>query len=147
MSIVQLQPECILLNMQAVEKEAALKELAGTATLNRPELNTEQLFSVLLERERIGSTGVGNGVAIPHGKIADLTDIILCFGRSIGGIYYDAIDERPVHLFALLLSPTRIANQYLQALAHVSSVLKQEHNRRKLLDTTSSEQIVQIFNS
>ncbi len=147
MSIVQLQPECILLDMQAVEKETALRELAGAATLSRPELNEEHLFSTLLEREKIGSTGVGNGVAIPHGKIADLTEIVLCFGRSSEGIYYDAIDERPVHLFALLLSPSRIANQYLQALAHVSSVLKQEENRRRLLHTASCEQIARIFNA
>ena len=143
--MLQLDQQCILLDMLAMGKESALKELAQMAVDNHPALDSANLYSVLLEREQIGSTGVGNGVAIPHGKVAGLKEIIFCFGRSLHGVNFEAIDNRPVYLFALLLSPTNIASEYLQALAHVSTVLKQHTNRIKLQQSSSPQEIVTIF--
>lgn len=141
----RLQRDAIILDMKAATKEAALRELAGTAATLCGRFTEETLFNVLLERETVGSTGVGNGVAIPHGKIDGLDEILLCFGRSRTGINFDAIDNRPAHLFVLLLSPADKAGEYLQTLAAVSRILKQQGNRQQLLDSTSRDDIVALF--
>jgi PTS system nitrogen regulatory IIA component len=90
---------------------------------------------------------VGNGVAIPHAKVPGLEEMILCFGRSTRGISFDAVDNRPVHLFVQILSPMGMANEYLQTLARISRILKEEQNRRLLMQAASKEDIVALFNS
>lgn len=141
----QLQRDAIILDMKAATKEAALRELAGVAATLCGRFTEETLYNVLLERETVGSTGVGNGVAIPHGKIDGLDEILLCFGRSRTGINFDAIDNRPAHLFVLLLSPANKAGEYLQTLAAVSRILKQQDKRQQLLDSTTREDIAALF--
>jgi PTS system nitrogen regulatory IIA component len=141
----QLQRDAIILEMKAATKEAALRELAGVAATLCGRFTEETLYNVLLERETVGSTGVGNGVAIPHGKIDGLDEILLCFGRSRTGINFDAIDNRPAHLFVLLLSPANKAGEYLQTLAAVSRILKQQDKRQHLLDSTTREDIAALF--
>ena len=140
-----LTKEAIILEMKATSKEGALRELAGLAATQTGKFTEEILYNVLCEREAVGSTGVGNSVAIPHGKIAGLEDILLCFGRSREGIDFDAIDSRPVHLFVLLLSPAAKAAEYLQALAAVSRLLKQDGNRERLFESRSKEEILDLF--
>jgi len=135
----------MLLNMKAATKEAALRELAGVAATVSGRFTEETLFNALLEREAVGSTGLGNGVAIPHGKLEGLDEILLCFGRSKNGIDFDTIDNRPAHLFAMLLSPANKAGEYLQTLAMVSKILKQPGNRQRLLDSASRDEIAAIF--
>jgi nitrogen PTS system EIIA component len=141
----QLQRDAIILDMKAATKEAALRELAGAAATLCGRFTEETLYNVLLERETVGSTGVGNGVAIPHGKIDGLDEILLCFGRSRTGINFDAIDNRPAHLFVLMLSPANKAGEYLQTLAAVSRILKQQDKRQQLLDSTSRDEISALF--
>ncbi|MCL2789591.1 MAG: PTS sugar transporter subunit IIA [Desulfobulbus sp.] len=141
----QLLHDAILLNMKAITKEAALHELAGVAATICGRFTEETLCNVLMEREAVGSTGLGNGVAIPHGKLEGLDEILLCFGRSKAGVDFNAIDNRPAHLFVLLLSPASKAGEYLQTLAMVSKVLKQPGNRQRLLDSTSRDEIASIF--
>lgn len=143
--MLQFNRECIILDMQATNKETALKELAAKAVHQFPQLDQQQLYTILLERELVGSTGVGNGVAIPHGKVADIDEIILCFGRSKNGVNFEAIDNRPVYLFALLLSPHHIATEYLKALAAVSNILKHPKNRTSLLNSKTSDEILSLF--
>ena len=140
-----LTNEAIILEMKAASKEGALRELAGLAATQCGRFTEETLFNVLGEREAVGSTGVGNGVAIPHGKISGLEDILLCFGRSHEGIDFDAIDNRPVHLFVLLLSPAAKATEYLRALAGVSRLLKHNGNRGRLLASRTKEEILALF--
>ena len=140
-----LSNEAIILEMKAATKESALRELAGVAATVCGRFTEETLYNVLLEREAVGSTGVGNGVAIPHGKLAGLDDILVCFGRSRDGIDFDAIDNRPVLLFVLLLSPAAKAAEYLRALARISRMLKHNGNRERLLDSTSREEIQALF--
>ena len=143
----RLQKDAILLNIKAATKEAALRELAGLAATVCGRFTEEILYNVLLEREAVGSTGVGNGVAIPHGKIEGLDEILHCFGRSKSGIDFDAIDNRPAHLFDLLLSPAGKAEEYLHTLAKVSTILKQPDNRQQLLDSPSREEIAALFST
>ena len=142
-----LDKDAIILDMKAATKEAALRELAGVAATLCGRFTEETLYNVLVERESVGSTGVGNGVAIPHGKIDGLDEILLCFGRSRTGINFDAIDNRPAHLFVLLLSPANKAGEYLQTLAAVSRILKQPEKRQQLLDSITREDIATLFNA
>ena len=135
-----LDSRAIILDLKAATKEGALRELAALAATRCGRCTEETLYAVLVEREAIGSTGVGNGVAIPHGKVTGLDDILLCFGRSREGI-----DNQPVHLFVLLLSPATKAAEYLKALARVSRILKNETTRQELLASSSPEAIVSLF--
>lgn len=141
----QLKKDAIILEMKAATKEGALRELAGLAATQCGRFTEETLYKVLLEREAVGSTGVGNGVAIPHGKIEGLEDILLCFGRSRIGINFDAIDKREVYLFVLLISPAGKGGEYLQTLAWVSKILKKSTNRNRLLDLATRDEIEALF--
>ena len=141
----QLKKDAIILEMKAATKEGALRELAGLAATQCGRFTEETLYKVLLEREAVGSTGVGNGVAIPHGKIEGLEDILLCFGRSRIGINFDAIDKREVYLFVLLISPAGKGGEYLQTLARVSKILKKSTNRNRLLDLATRDEIAALF--
>lgn len=143
--MLHLPEDAIFLNLKATNKEGVLWELAAAAHQQSPAFPEEALFQILQERELIGSTGVGNGVAIPHGKITDLKKIILCFGRSENFINFDAVDGKPVQIFFLLLSPATVAGEYLQTLAQVSNVLKKKENREKLLRLDSRQEIATLF--
>lgn len=141
----QLRPDAIILEMKAATKDAALRELAGLAATQCGRFTEEVLYKVLVEREAVGSTGVGNGVAIPHGKIEGLEEILLCFGRSRMGVDFNAIDKREVYLFMLMISPAGKGGEYLQTLAGVSRILKESNNRQRLFDCASREEIVALF--
>ncbi|WP_448871353.1 PTS sugar transporter subunit IIA [Desulfobulbus propionicus] len=141
----QLKSDAIILEMKAATKDAALRELAGLAATQCGRFTEEVLYKILLERESVGSTGVGNGVAIPHGKIEGLDEILLCFGRSKAGIDFNAIDKRDAYLFMLMISPAGKGGEYLQTLARVSRILKQSSNRQRLFDATTREEIVGLF--
>lgn len=140
-----LQHDAIILDMKATTKEAALRELAGLAATLCGRFTEETLHNILLEREAMGSTGFANGVAIPHGKIDGIHEIVLCLGRSKTGINFDAFDNRPTYLFVLLLSPTNKAGEYLHALAAVKKILKQPGTRHQLLNSASRDEIAALF--
>ncbi len=144
--MVQLLEEDVVLDLEARNKDEVLKELAKVLHKHCSHINLEQLCQVFRERELIGSTGVGNGVAIPHGKIQELDHIILCFGRSLAGIQFDAIDNQPVTLFVMILSPVTVTDNYLKTLAQVSRLLKQPEKRRALRLTSTKEEVIHIFN-
>jgi PTS system nitrogen regulatory IIA component len=143
----QLKKESIIMEMKATSKEGALRELAALAAVECGRFTEEALYTVLLEREAVGSTGIGNGVAIPHGKISGLEDILVCFGRSRAGVNFDALDNRPVHLLILLLSPADTAAEYLQALAWASKILRNSGKRQQLLDATTKEEITTLLSA
>ncbi|MHB8809752.1 MAG: PTS sugar transporter subunit IIA [Desulfobulbaceae bacterium] len=143
--ILRLAEDTILLEMTAKNKEGALQELAAVLQQKCPQVSLEAICRVLRERELIGSTGVGNGVAIPHGRVEGLSQILFCLGRSLDGISFDAIDNQPVHYFFLILSPLNVANEYLQTLARASRLLKQPEKRRLLRLATTKEEVSDIF--
>ena len=143
--MIQLQEEDIILDIEARSKDGALKELAGALHKHCTNVNIERLYQVLRDREQIGSTGVGNGVAIPHGKIKELDRILLCFGRSRNGIGFESIDNQPVHLLVMLLSPVQVVDEYLKSLAGISRLLKDPETRRTLRTTESKKEIFDIF--
>lgn len=143
--MIPLQKNDIVLDLEARNKEGALKELAQVLHKHCSQIDIDELYQVLRDRELIGSTGVGNGVAIPHGKMEKLDRILIGFGRNLNGIGYDSIDNQPVHLLVMILSPAQVIDEYLKTLAMVSRLLKQPETRRVLRSTKSLEEIVNIF--
>ena len=144
--MIELTEQCIVLELESTDKEGLLGEMAGAAQKKNPKLNVETIQRVLLEREQLGSTGVGNGVAIPHGKLQGLEQCMVCFGRSTKGIGFEAKDNKPVHLVVMILSPMDMAEEYLQTLARVSKLMNSESKRNNFLHAGSEKNIQQLFN-
>jgi len=139
MEIVDLiSPEGVVPNLRATSKKQALQELARRAA-DLTGLQERAIFDVLLERERLGTTGVGSGIAIPHGKLADLPRLHGLFARLEKPINFDSIDEQPVDLIFLLLAPESAGADHLKALARVSRLLRDKAICEKLRGTDSAE--------
>lgn len=121
--ITFIKPEGIVANLKAANKKQALQELARRAAevTGQPE---RLVFDVLMERERLGTTGVGRGIAIPHGKLPTLPQVFGLFARLEKPVPFDSIDEQPVDLICLLLAPERAGADHLKALAQVSRLLR-----------------------
>jgi len=132
-------------SLQAKNKTEVLQELVQMIIDGGLKLDSSVAMEVLQQREKLGSTGIGDGVAIPHGKIPVLEDLVVAFGRSKEGISFDAIDGKPVHLFFLLLAPENSAGQHLKALAKISKMLKAVDFRKKLMDAKSNEDLYKII--
>lgn len=118
-----LTPEAILPNLKAGSKKQVLQELAKKAA----ELTGQHeraIFDVLVERERLGTTGVGRGIGIPHGKLPGLTGVLAIFARLEKPVDFEAIDEQPVDLICMLLAPEGAGADHLKALARVSRLLR-----------------------
>ena len=118
-----LKPGAILPNLRVDSKKEALQALS-TSAADLTGIGPRKIFDVLLERERLGTTGVGNGVAIPHGKLREIKEICGIFAKLEHPINFEAVDEEPVDLIFLLLAPDTIGTAHLKALAHVSRLLR-----------------------
>jgi len=140
-----LAPASVVAELGAQNKIEALKELIAALTAAHPTVNQDDYLSILIERERLGSTGVGDGVAIPHGKIRSGKSVQAAFGRSSAGLQFDSIDDRPTHLFFLLMAPESAAGTHLKALAKISRMLKSEQTRAALLGAEDAAQIYKIL--
>src|SRR2546428_3429895 len=104
-----LSPQAVVSELSATTKPEVLNELCGSLARSNPALRAERLVEVLQEREKLGSTGIGEGVAIPHGKLSGLSQLIASFGVSRGGVDFDAIDGKKTHLFFALVAPENSA--------------------------------------
>ncbi|MGO4726330.1 MULTISPECIES: PTS IIA-like nitrogen regulatory protein PtsN [unclassified Inquilinus] len=139
-----LRPEAILASLKAASKKQALQDLARRAA----ELTGQHerfVFDVLLERERLGSTGVGRGIAIPHGKLPNLPGVFGAFARLERPIDFDAVDEQPVDLVFLLLAPEGAGADHLKALARISRMLRDEGLCEKLRGCQSADAIYALL--
>ena len=131
--------------LAAINKREVLRELAAAVCARQPELAPEKVRAALESREELGSTGIGDGVAIPHAKLAALTEEVLVCGRSDQGIAFGSPDGRPVHLFFLLLAPTRSGSAYLARLAELARFLRDHQTVSRLLQAESREEIAAII--
>ncbi len=125
-------PELVVAEFTASTKDEALQQLAEQVAVAAG-LESAAVLAVLKDREALGSTGIGGGIAIPHGKMAGLKDVLVFFARSSPGIEFAAVDGKPVHLIFLLLAPENAAGTHLKLLARISRMLKQSAFRDKLL--------------
>ncbi len=131
--------EFIIDELEANSKEEALTKLAAVLPLDGVHYGLDDIVHTLMEREKLGSTGIGDGIAIPHAKIPGLSDVLVSFGRSMRGVPFDALDGKPVHLFFLLVAPEQAASQHLKALAKISRMLKDTEFRTQLMDAESRQ--------
>jgi PTS system nitrogen regulatory IIA component len=137
--------EFISANLLAKTKIEALTELVNTIIQSGIKLKSSSIIEILQQRENLGSTGIGDGIAIPHGKIPELDDLIVAFGRSEKGIAYDSLDGKPAHLFFLLLAPENSTGQHLKVLAKISKMLKIANFRKMLMKAKSQKEIYKII--
>lgn len=135
----------ILPAMAATTKKAVLEELADALVKGFSKLDRKKVVEVLMERESLGSTGIGDNIAIPHGKLSNLDDMVLCFGRSVPGVNFDSMDGKPTHLFFLLMAPENSIGLHLKALAKISRMLKDSSFRRNLMDAPDVPTIIQLL--
>jgi PTS system nitrogen regulatory IIA component len=140
-----LAPEAIIPALRAATKSDALQEIAGLLSRLHPEIDGGRLVQVLQDREALGSTAIGEGIAIPHGKLSGVASVVAAFARSERGIDFDSLDGKPTHLFFLLVAPEDSAGAHLKALARVSRLLKDKAFRDRLAAGGTADQLFAII--
>ena len=137
-------PDAVLASVKASGKKALLAELASrAATIHK--LDERRLFDRLLERERLGSTGIGGGIAIPHGRLGALDKPRGLFARLVHPVDFDSIDERPVDIVFLLVAPEGAGADHLKALARVARLLRDPDVAHKLRDSRDVEALYSVL--
>ncbi len=140
-----LKPEKIIIDFKGIEKIEILNEMIDLFIGDSRVLDIDTVRTVVLEREEIMSTGVGNGFAIPHGKTNMVTEMVAGFGLVKNPIEFDALDGKPVNLIFLLIGQADSVGQHLKMLSRISRIMNQENVREKLANAETSEEILQIF--
>jgi nitrogen PTS system EIIA component len=133
-----LYKDAILVDLKASDKKGVLEELSKPVS-QIAGIKQQDLVRVLLEREQLGSTGIGGGIGIPHGKLKNLDNLVLGFGLSRKGIDFDSMDRRPTHIFFLLVTPENSTGLHLKVLARISRLLKNEDFKEKLFQISDAE--------
>jgi PTS system nitrogen regulatory IIA component len=140
-----LNPELIIPELAAQTKEEVLLELADRIARNFSGVSAEKLLRILKEREKLGSTGIGDGFAIPHGKSKSIHQMIISFGRSRAGIPFDSLDGKPAHYFFVLIAPENSAGDHLKALAKISRFLKNSLFKENLAKAEGQAELQQLI--
>jgi len=145
MKIVDLiQREMIVPALAATDKRGILEELATHVASRITKIDGGHLSRVLIDREALASTAIGEGVAIPHGKLAAVTEITACLGRAPSGVDFDSMDGQPTYLFFVLVAPETSTGAHLKALARISRVFKDPEFRRRLLAASDAAAMFQV---
>ncbi len=139
-----LNTNAINVNLKAKDKKGILDELVAPVAENSG-ADHEKLVRVLMERERLGSTGIGGGIGIPHGKLKNLDDLVLGFGLSRQGVDFESMDGRPTHIFFLLLTPESSAGMHLKLLARISRLLKNDALKERLMQAQSAQDVMDVI--
>ncbi len=140
-----LKSESVIADLTATNKGDVLKELSLSLAKSNPTVPASRLAAVLEEREKLGSTGIGEGVAIPHGKLAGLPSLSASFGLSKAGVDFEAIDGKRTHLFFALVAPENSAGLHLKALARISRLFKSSTFRAAILSANTSADIYALI--
>ena len=139
-----LDPRNILTELKATDKKGVLEELT-LPVADITQIEHKELVRVLIEREHLGSTGIGNGIGIPHGKLKNLPELILGVGLSRKGVNFDAMDGKPTHIFFLLLTPDKSTDLHLKLLARISKILKKESFKDKILLSSDKDEVIRLI--
>lgn len=132
--------------LSASTKDEAMEEMVGMFVKNNYIRNQEIVLQMLRQRESLGSTGIGNGVAIPHGRTTAAPDVLIAFGKTEQGIEFEAIDKMPVHLlFMIIAPPHEVSNLYLPILGSLVTILKDNENREKLLQCSNYQDFLAVI--
>jgi len=136
-----LDVDAIITELNSTTKNEVIEELAVSISNNHQHINQERLSEILQEREELCSTALDSGVAVPHGKIGGITDVIIGFARSMEGIEYDSLDQKTTHFFVTLVAPEDITGLHIQLLARISKIFKDPEFRNKLMKCESIQEI------
>jgi PTS system nitrogen regulatory IIA component len=141
-----INKDLILPDLSAKHKKEVLEELCRAVAEDR-KVSPVPLLQVLMDRERLGSTGIGDGVAIPHGKTEQIDKMVIACGRSREGVDFESMDGRPTHLFFLLLAPENTTGEHLKALAKLSRLLKDPSFRQEFLAAEDQSDLFELITS
>lgn len=141
-----LPRDAIIADLISTDKKGVLKELAASVA-PIAKTGSDEILRVLLEREQLGSTGIGGGIGIPHGKLASINSIVVGFGLSRKGVEFDSLDHRPVHVFFLLITSENSTGIHLKVLAHISKLLKTKNFKESLIKAKSIDEIESIIHN
>jgi PTS system nitrogen regulatory IIA component len=140
-----LNEEWVIPDLKGADKASVLKELSSVLVNPCQVTSVEELLQVLLDRERLGSTGIGEGIAIPHGRLKKLKKFFIVFGRSLKGVDFDSIDRKPSQLFFLVMAPENSAVDNLKLLSRMVTLLKEPSFKKRLMEAPSRKELFQII--
>ena len=140
-----LKKESVIADLVGKNKLEVIQEMTSCLKQNNIIKDDQVLFTTLMEREKLGSTGIGENVAIPHGKSDELTQIITVFARSLGGVDFESLDQKPVHFVFMVIAPAHSTGQHLKALARISRLFKNQALREGILKAEDSNAIYSIL--
>ncbi len=140
-----LEPDAVVADLSGRTKQEVLASLCEAAARHFPGLRPERFLETLVEREKLSSTGLEGGVAIPHGKLAGLPTIVAAFGRSRAGVEFESLDGKPAQLFFAIFAPEAAGGDHLRVLARVSRILKSEAVRARILEAGDAAEIHRII--
>ncbi len=148
MKIVDLiKRDMVVPALEATDKRGILEELAAYMSAHHSRIDRAALAKVLIEREQLASTAIGEGVAIPHGKLGAVGEIVACLGRARNGVEFDSMDGQPTYLFFVLVAPESSTGAHLKALARISRVFKDPEFRRRLLAAPDGDSMYDVVAS
>ncbi len=140
-----LRYDAIIPSLEAITKEDVLKELVEPVVKASSKVERHRLLKILIDRESLGSTGIGGGIAIPHGTLEGLDRLMASFGKSDKGIDFSSMDHKPARLFFLLVAPKDSAGEHLKALARISRLFKDPLLKRNLQGATTADEIYRLL--
>ncbi|MFQ5451147.1 MAG: PTS sugar transporter subunit IIA [Nitrospinaceae bacterium] len=140
-----LKKDFILADLTGKDKVSVLREMTDFLGKTGAIKNKQTLFESLIEREKLGSTGIGENVAIPHAKSDEINDILAMFGRSVEGIDFDSLDKKPVYFVCLVIAPANSTGHHLKALARISRLLKNQDLRQGILKAQGKDEIYSVL--
>jgi PTS system nitrogen regulatory IIA component len=140
-----LVKDAVILDVDSQDKPAVLERLARAVASAETGVDADRLLSVLVERENLQSTGIGDGVAIPHGKLAGLPKLLAGFARSPRGVDFASIDGQPTYLFFLLVVPEHSGGMHLKALARISRFFRDAGFRKALMEAETREDVLRAI--
>ena len=140
-----LKKESVIFNLSGKNKLEVIKEMTEHLKQNNIIKDNQALFETLMEREKLGSTGIGENVAIPHGKSYELTQIITVFARSLNGVDFESLDQKPVHFVCMVIAPANSTGQHLKALARISRLFKNQVLREGILKSENPDVIYSLL--
>lgn len=134
-----------IVGLESDSKEAIIEELVGCLQIGTAITDREKVLQAVLDREKIMSTGIGDGIAIPHGKSNAVTSLAAALGIHKRGVDFESLDGEPAYVFFLLVSPADVSGPHIKALARISRLLKNDEFKNKLIDASTSEEILEII--
>ena len=140
-----VREDLIVPELAARDKAGVIEEMAARLSERVPALQKDALVRVLMEREKLASTAIGEGVAIPHGKLDGAGQLLACVGRSKEGVDFESMDGRPTHIFFVLVAPENSTGAHLKALARISRLFKSSEFRDRLMAAEGAADVYRII--